>query len=209
MGRKIVSGALILLGALLIAAAALLVLQNMLAQSQARETAQTVMAELEIPEKPPIQSLAPDAPELVARPDHLLNPNMPMPEAVVEGAAYIGVIQIPVLALELPVISETTPENLQKAPCRFAGSAYLDNLVIGAHNYDAHFGGLKNLSYGDQVIITDLDGNVFYYRVADMETLRPDQAEDLVGGSWPLTLYTCTLGGRTRVVIRCEKQPQA
>ena len=95
--------------------------------------------------------------------------------------------------------------KLQKAPCRYSGSAYTDDLVLGAHNYDAHFGRLKKLSYGDAVRVTDLDGNVFSYQVADIEILQPDQLEDLLGGGWPLTLYTCTPGGQSRVTIRCER----
>jgi len=26
----------------------------------------------------------------------------------------------------------------------------------------------------------------------------------VTGGEWPLTLFTCTLGGRTRMVLRCD-----
>ena len=66
------------------------------------------------------------------------------------------------------------------------------------------FGKLKNLSYGSQIQLTDMDGNRFCYEVADIEILKPSQVEDLCGGDWPLTLFTCTIGGKTRVVVRCE-----
>ena len=128
-----------------------------------------------------------------------------MPEKEVDGISYVGVIRIPTLELELPVIAETTSAYLQIAPCRYTGSAYLDNLVIGAHNYSTHFGRIKDLNYGDSITFTDTDGNVFSYIIADMEILKPYQVEDLCDGKWPLSLYTCTLGGRTRVTIRCEK----
>ena len=51
---------------------------------------------------------------------------------------------------------------------------------------------------------TDMDGNVFSYQVADIEILQPGDVEELCSGEWPLTLYTCTIGGRTRITVRCE-----
>lgn len=202
MKRKTIGNLLIVLGMLLLAGALAWMGQNVADQVQAESSSRQVLAQLEIPEPTVAQSQEPVKPEL---PDYQLNPRIPMPETGIDGIAYIGTLEIPELGLELPVISSTTNAYLKIAPCRYQGSAYEDNLVIGAHNYDAHFGRLKNLSYGDQIIVTDLDGNVFSYLVADMEILQPNQTADLVGGGWPLTLYTCTVGGKTRVVIRCEK----
>lgn len=207
MKGKALGNILILLGVLLMAAAAALVVQNVMAQEEAETSARHVLVQLEILEVtvPAVienEELAP-----VQKPDYQLNPGMPMPETVIDGIAYIGTLEIPSLALELPIISSTTKTNLRIAPCRYEGSAYLDNLIIGAHNYDAHFGRLKTLPYGAEIKVTDLDGNVFIYEVADMETLQPHQTADLVGGGWPLSLYTCTVGGKARVVIRCEKLP--
>lgn len=77
--------------------------------------------------------------------------------------------------------------------------------MIGAHNYATHFGRIRELSYGDRVIFTDMAGNVFVYEVADMETLRPYEGSQLCNGLWDLTLYTCTFGGEQRMTIRCEQ----
>ena len=115
------------------------------------------------------------------------------------------VLEIPSLGLTLPVISQNSSGNLLKAPCRFFGSAYTGNLVIGAHNYATHFGRIRELSYGDRVIFTDMAGNVFVYEAADMETLRPYEGSQLCNGLWDLTLYTCTFGGEQRMTIRCEQ----
>lgn len=207
MKRKALGNILILLGVLLIAAAAALVVQNVIAQEEAETSVRQVLQQLEIPEQTDPPAPEAEAPVQLQLPDYQLNPGMPMPEAVIDGIAYIGTLEIPALELDLPIISTTTKANLRIAPCRYEGSAYLDNLIIGAHNYDAHFGRLKTLSYGAEIRITDLDGNVFVYEVADMEILQPHQTADLVGGGWPLSLYTCTVGGKTRVVIRCEKLP--
>ena len=151
-------------------------------------------------------TLLPVNPDKIEIPDYILNPHMDMPEQKIDGIPYIGYLQIEALDLKLPIASKTTYPYLKKVPCRYEGSAYFDNLVIGAHNYNRHFGRIGQLSYGDKIIFTDIDGNQFLYEVATIEILQPTQVEDLCAGEWPLTLYTCTLGGKTRVVVRCEKQ---
>ena len=136
-------------------------------------------------------------------PLYQIDPNITMPEVDVQGVKYIGYLHIPALNLELPIITKTTSSLLQVAPCRLSGSAYLEDLVIGAHNYSTHFGNLKKLHYGDTVEFIDMDGNTFTYEVGEIEILQPDQLEDLCSGEYPLSLYTCTIGGRTRLTVRC------
>ena len=140
-------------------------------------------------------------------PDYQLNPEMEMPEITLEdldGAACIGVLEIPEIDLKLPVLSEWSYPLLKKAPCRYSGSAYLDNLVIAAHNYRTHFGKLKELETGDEVIFTDATGNRFEYKVAVIEALTPQSVEDMTSGEWALSLFTCTLDGKNRVTVRCD-----
>lgn len=140
-------------------------------------------------------------------PDYQLNPEMEMPEVILEdldGAACIGVLEIPEIDLKLPVLSEWSYPLLKKAPCRYSGSAYLDNLVIAAHNYRTHFGKLKELENGDEVIFTDAAGNRFEYKVAVVEALTPQSVEDMTSGEWALSLFTCTLDGKNRVTVRCD-----
>jgi len=203
MTRKTLSTAVMLCGILLLAGALGLTGYNLWSQQQAGRTAHAALEVLaeRVPD--------PENPEVVlpaeAIPDYILNPQMDMPEQDVDGIAYIGYLEIPALELNLPIISQTTYPNLRKAPCRYSGSAYLDDLVIGAHNYSSHFGGLGRLSQGDALTFTDMDGNVFHYRVADFEILQPYQVEELCSADWDLSLYTCTFGGQTRLTVRCEK----
>ena len=140
-------------------------------------------------------------------PDYQLNPEMEMPEIALEdldGVACIGVLEIPAIDLKLPVLSEWSYPLLKKSPCRYSGSAYLDNLVIAAHNYRTHFGKLKELETGDEVIFTDAAGNRFEYKVAAVEALTPQSVEDMTSGEWALSLFTCTLDGKNRVTVRCD-----
>lgn len=135
-------------------------------------------------------------------PDYVLDPAAAMPLAHVDGRDYCGRLDVPGQDLSLPVLSELTYPGLRTAPARYSGSAYDGNFVIGAHNYDRHFGRLKYLSEGDEAMFTDMDGNVFYYNVTAVETLGPYESERLVSDNPGLTLFTCTYGGRNRVVVR-------
>ncbi len=191
---------MILLGLLLIAAALLLCGANLAEAAHAKSTSLAAANQLEqqIPAAP-----TPATGVEAEIPDYLLNPNMAMPTATVDGVDYIGVLNIAALNLNLPIISRWSYPNLKTAPCRYSGSAYTDNLVIAAHNYAAHFGHLKNLHTGDAVTFCDIDGNQFSYTVADMEVLADTAIEEMTDSGWPLTLFTCTVGGQSRIAIRC------
>ena len=78
-------------------------------------------------------------------------------------------------------------------------------MIICAHNYDRHFGLIKTLEEGDKVSFTDVYGDRFDYEVSEVTILQPtdvDEMKDPV--DWDLTLFTCTIGGATRVTVRCE-----
>ena len=138
-------------------------------------------------------------------PAYILNPEMEMPVKTINGVDYIGTLEIPALNIVLPVISELTNSKLKLAPCRYDGSLYTNDLIIGGHNYRAHFSRLKHLPVGSDVIFTDAEGNVFRFRSTVTETLLPTAVEEIKSGEWDLTLFTCTFGGQYRVTIRCEK----
>lgn len=123
----------------------------------------------------------------------------------IDGYYYIGYLSIPVLELELPVMADWSYSQLKIAPCRYFGSTKTDNLVIAAHNYIRHFAKIKNLSVGDTVCFTDMDGVISMYEVVEMDILSPSAVEEMTAGDYDLTLFTCTYGGRSRVTVRCER----
>ena len=139
-------------------------------------------------------------------PDYILNPDMEMPVETIDGRDFIGTLEIPSLNLNLPIISQWSYGNLRVAPCRYDGSAYKNNMILAAHNYPSHFGNLKYLKEGEYVIFTDADGNKFTYTAVVRETLMPTAVNEMLSkeeDDWDLTLFTCTVGGRSRVVVRC------
>lgn len=120
------------------------------------------------------------------------------------GVPYAGILEIPELDLVLPVLTECTAINLESAPCRYTGYAAENNLVIAGHNYTSHFGELHKLVSGDMICFTDAYNRCYYYEVKRIETLAPDDIQEMTAGEYALTLFTCTYGGRNRVVVRCS-----
>jgi len=145
-----------------------------------------------------------DATELEI-PDYILNPNMEMPEKIIDGYAYIGVLEIPACSLELPIISEWTYPALKVAPCRFDGSVYTDDMILAAHDYKAHFKNHRDPGNGQRVVFTDADGNTFTYEVTGKETISGADLAGLKDGEWDLAMFTCTFDGRSRVVVECSR----
>ena len=143
--------------------------------------------------------LVPGTPVELLRPE-----DVEMTEAEIEGNIYIGYLSIPVLSLELPVMSDWSYEQMKIAPCRFAGTILEENLVLIAHNYQQHFGGIGKLALGTEVIFVDMGGNVTVYQVAAKDEVQPNAVEEVTDGDFPLTLCTCTYGGKNRIVVYCD-----
>jgi sortase A len=88
------------------------------------------------------------------------------------------------------------------------GSVFTDDLIICAHNYNTHFGTIKNLHTDSEIIFTDVTGKTYRYTVINMEELPGTAVEQMQFGDaddWDLTLFTCTLSGQTRVTVRAAR----
>ena len=122
----------------------------------------------------------------------------------VNGYDCIGVLSIPVLELELPVLTDWSYAKLKIAPCHYFGSYFEKDFVIAAHNYRSHFGRLSELQPKDLVLFTDVSGTVRCYEVVLLETLPGNATEEMITSGFDLSLYTCTPGGASRVTVRCS-----
>lgn len=128
-----------------------------------------------------------------------------MTEVTINGHAYIGYLSIPKLERNLPIMADWDYDKLQISPCRYTGSVRGEDLVLMAHNYATHFGGLTELSEGDSIIFTDMDGIVTYYQVVAQDILAPTAVDEMTCGDFDLTLFTCTYGGKSRVTLYCNR----
>lgn len=193
---------IIAVGAVLILSALLLLIYNRCEDVRAGQEAESLLASVEAAIS--AQEMAtPNKPESTEALSPTLDPEMPV--VTLGGYEYVGYVEIPTLGLKLPVMAEWDYTRLRIAPCRQFGSSRTDNLVIAAHNYDTHFGKLKELSKGDTVIFTDMEGIVSTYCIEKLETLSPDAVDTVLNSGYDLVLYTCTKGGKTRVTVFCDR----
>ena len=122
------------------------------------------------------------------------------------GDGFVGSLSIPELAVNLPVMSDWSYQKLKSAPCRYSGTADDGNFIILAHNYAGHFGRIKGLAKGAEVVFKDNLKQDTKYVVDKMEILEPYEYDRLTQSGYDLTLFTCTPGGNARVAVRCKKR---
>lgn len=189
------------LGVLCLSASIFLLTHNQLEDAEAGNAAQSVLYNIQTVVPTVHQEAVTLPPPDDTDKDEEVSTEMTVTE--IDGYGYIGYISLPSIDIELPVMDDWDYARLKIAPCRQFGSTKSNDLVIAAHNYQKHFGKLAQLQYGDLVSFTDMDGVITFYTVADIETLEPTQVDEVEHSNWDLTLYTCTYGGRSRVVVRC------
>ena len=131
-----------------------------------------------------------------------------------DGTEYysIGVINIPSINVNYPILSTYSDSLLKIAPCKFHGPNpnQVGNLCIAGHNYrnSKFFSKVPNLENGDIIEITDLSGNTVTYAVYDKFIVNPDQLEctsQLTGGRREITLITCTDDNKQRHIIKARE----
>lgn len=210
MNKRIIIKVLSAAGALLILSSIGLVVFNVLDAARAEEEARAVETVLEArrEEMKPAVLTVPE--QTGSFDDKEKQPVLPKEMAAVEidGELYIGTLEVPSLDMKLPVISDWDMNKLKKAPCRYSGSYYTDDLVLCGHNYRGgrHFNPLKNIADGADVYFTTVNDETIHYRVLRTEKLFASQVEEMITKTdWDLTLYTCTTRRGDRLTVRCVR----
>ena len=198
--RKWLGTVCMVLGVICLLGAIGFVVYNRLESGNAEQTAQTMLEEVQYiihKDKVNLPTVdESDAPEEI----HI---STEMATVKVNGYDCIGILSIPDLGLELPVLTDWSYAKLKLAPCHYYGSYYEPDFVIAAHNYVSHFGRLSELVSGDLVVFTDANGEMYFYEVVLLETLQKEATMEMITSGFDLSLYTCTPGGGSRVTVRC------
>jgi sortase A len=212
---------LMIVGAMLVAAAVILAIYNYREDKAAGEAAESIMIELEqaIAENTKQQNTLEGSTDIagqvqnnavtehvIANKDSLVSVSSDSSDKhetlYVDDHYYVGIITLPELGIRLPVIDSYEGDNLSYAPCLYSG--YVDSqMIICAHNFNSHFGRIKELAAGSVVIFTDIYGNDYRYNVMDIEIVPGNDSNKMEAGEWDLSLFTCTFDGSDRVTVRC------
>ena len=126
--------------------------------------------------------------------------------------SVIGIIQIPKINIEYPILSHINDELLKIAPCRFLGPLpnKEGNLCIAGHNYDDNrfFSNLNKLNIGDSINIYDSNNNLISYRAYDIfEISKSDTTctSQNTNGRKEITLITCNNFNGNRLIIKATE----
>lgn len=135
------------------------------------------------------------------------------------GAEYttVAVINIPKIDITYPVIysndtsSKTVEDLLKISVVKYWGpeANELGNFCIVGHNYHnkKFFSKASNLENGDSIYVTDKNNQTLEYRVYANYVVEPNDLKctsQLTNGEKEITLITCTMTGKQRVIIKAR-----
>lgn len=133
-------------------------------------------------------------------------------ELELQGHRVIGIIKIPAIDLEYPIIEKTTKETMRISISRFYGgdiNEYGNVSLAGHNNYSGTmFGKNKNLKIGDNIYLTDLNKRTIEYEIYDIFTTTPTDTSILETEdeeSREVTLITCKNGRSERLIIKAKE----
>lgn len=113
--------------------------------------------------------------------------NNTMPTLSLEGADFVGVLEMPKYGLKLPVCALWG--NTATYPRLFSGSVYDRSIKIGANSQNGQFDFYREISVGDTVTFTDMEGNLYQYTISDLSYEKHATKENLNKNDADLTLF--------------------
>lgn len=211
MRRRVSDILLIILGLTLVLSGAWLYARYTYQAKEAEAQAQVLLQELktDIKERQ-LSAVITEVPVAADTPEAEQIPEVPaasveqMPQTTLQGVGLIGILQAKEANIQLSVLENWSYANMDKSPCRYAGSLSGGDLVLIGHNYKGHLADLDLLEEGDPVEFIDVDGKTHSFEVAQTTVLQPAQVEELLNCGYPLAIVTCTPGGRARFAVYCK-----
>lgn len=126
-----------------------------------------------------------------------------------ENYNVVGVIKIPKIKLEYPVLDQVTKRSLEIALAQLDTQRGINNpgntTVLG-HNFrnNMFFGKLHLLQTGDKITVTDINGGVVVYEVYETATRTPSDTSYIARdteGRREISLSTCNDDSTLRHVV--------
>ena len=125
-----------------------------------------------------------------------------MPTLSIDETDFVGILEMPRHESALPVC--TTWENISKYPCRFDGSIYDSTLQIGGTSQKGQYDFYRDISVGDPVIFTDMEGNSFSYEVTDLYYAKSADKTALKHKDSSLTLFIKNIYAFEYIIVYCN-----
>lgn len=131
---------------------------------------------------------------------------------IYQGYEMIATLKVPSIDIEYPVLAENSDELMKITLNKYWGCNpnEVGNLCIVGHNYKSgkHFGKLKYVEIGDELLVTDNSDRTLTYEVYDTYVIDPYDTKctsQLTDGKKEVTLITCTNAGKNRLVVKARE----
>lgn len=130
----------------------------------------------------------------------------------IDGYRVIGIIKIPKIEIEYPILEKTDKTSLNLSITKFWGEKINQkgNVVLAGHNNlnNKMFGKINKLENGDIIELTDSQMVTVKYQVFKKYVIDPNDINCILPideNSREVTLITCTNGDRNRLVIKARE----
>ena len=125
-----------------------------------------------------------------------------MPVLCVDDIDFIGIIEMPKFGSSLPVCAQW--EEVSKHPSVFSGSIYDRTIKIGATSQKGQYDFYREVSVGDPVFFTDMEGNRFAYEITDIRHENHADQTTLQQEDAALTLFIKNIYSFEYIIIFCD-----
>ena len=125
-----------------------------------------------------------------------------MPVLSVDGTDFVGVIEMPKYESSLVVCADWS--NLTKYPCQFNGSIYNKTMQIGATSQKGQYDFYREISVGDTVLFTDMQGNRYTYFVKNLSYEKHADNASLKSQDSALVLFVKNVYAFEYLIISCD-----
>ena len=128
-----------------------------------------------------------------------------MPSIELSGIDVVGIIEINAYGLKAVVASKWSTNQVTGMPCRFSGSIYNRDLIIGATDGEEQFYFATTMDIGVEITLTDMECGQYTYCVEKIERSSSADYEKLSRGDWDLTVFVKNSKSVDEyVLLRCK-----
>ncbi|MGN1298966.1 MAG: sortase [Candidatus Scatovivens sp.] len=130
----------------------------------------------------------------------------------IQGNKVVGIIKIPKIDLEYPILEKTNVETLKLSITKFWGNQIneIGNVTLAGHNNlsGTMFGKTKKLEIGDTIELTDIQNVTLKYEIFDKYVIDPNDISCILPveeNTREVTLITCTNGNKNRLIVKARE----
>ena len=128
--------------------------------------------------------------------------NNTMSALSIDGTNFVGILEMPKYGSSLPVCGDWG--KVTKYPCRFNGSIYDRSMQIGATTQAGQYHFYRDISVGDSVLYTDMEGNRFSYTINEIRYEKHADQAALQHEDAALTLFIKNIYAFEYMVVFCD-----